>query len=765
MEISQKIIRDPVASLRDAIARRPVFSTAFAGEEPPLRAELFSREQMARHGQVLAASHHLSPSRGSDRLLARLAQNETLLAAVRALLTEAVNGDRRVTPAGEWLLDNFYLIEEQIRTARRHLPARYSRELPRLADGPSAGVPRVYDIALETIAHGDGHLDTDGLGDFVSAYQAVTPLTIGELWAIPIMLRLALIENLRRVAARIGADRVDRNHADYWADQMTAIAEKDPKSLILSIADMARSEPPMVGSFVAEFARRLQGKSLALALPLTWIEQRLSEDGLTIEQLVQSENQHQAADQVSIKNSIGSLRFLGAADWRDFVEARSGVERTLRDDPAGVYARMDFATRDQYRHVVEATARRSSRTEGDVARLAIDLARERAATDGPDARTTHVGYFLVDKGLSQLERAARTRFSAAETVRRACLRHPLALYLGSIVALTVLPTAFLLAGARGEGMDGWLLGLLGILLLLCASQVAVALVNTLVSRLATPRALPKMDLSEGILPAGQTLVVVPTLITSAQTVEHLVEALEVRFLGNRDTHVVFGLLTDLADASQETLPEDEALVGLAEQRINDLNVKYGRSFFLFHRPRRWNPEERVWMGYERKRGKLADLNALLRGRSNGSFSRVVGDTGILQHVNVRHHARRRHAVAARRGPAACRRDDAPAQPGAVRRDQAARDGRATASCSRAWPSASPARAGPDTRGCGRASPASIPIPASCRTSTRTCSAKARSSARGSTMSTRSTWQWEGASRRTGSSATTCSKDATRAQGC
>ncbi len=632
MEISQKIIRDPVASLRDAIARRPVFSTAFAGEEPPLRAELFSREQMARHGQVLAASHHLSPSRGSDRLLTRLAQNETLLAAVRALLTEAVNGDRRVTPAGEWLLDNFYLIEEQIRTARRHLPARYSRELPRLADGPSAGVPRVYDIALETIAHGDGHLDTDGLGDFVSAYQLVTPLTIGELWAIPIMLRLALIENLRRVAARIGADRVDRNHADYWADQMTAIAEKDPKSLILSIADMARSEPPMVGSFVAEFARRLQGKSLALALPLTWIEQRLSEDGLTIEQLVQSENQHQAADQVSIKNSIGSLRFLGSADWRDFVEARSGVERTLRDDPAGVYARMDFATRDQYRHVVEATARRSSRTEGDVARLAIDLARERAATDGPDARTTHVGYFLVDKGLSQLERTVRTRSSAAETVRRACLRHPLALYLGSIVALTVLPMAFLLAGARGVGTDGWLLGLLGILLLLCASQVAVALVNTLVSRVATPRALPKIDLSEGILPAGRTLVVVPTLITSAQTVEHLVEALEVRFLGNRDTHVAFGLLTDLADAPQETLPEDEALVGLAEQRINDLNVKYGHSFFLFHRPRRWNPEERVWMGYERKRGKLADLNALLRGRSNGSFSRVVGDTGVLQHV-------------------------------------------------------------------------------------------------------------------------------------
>jgi cyclic beta-1,2-glucan synthetase len=420
--------------VRDPTIRRPDFPSIFAGEEPPLRAELFSREQMAQHGQVLAASHRLSTLRGSDELLTRLAQNESLLVAVQALLTEAVNDDRRVTPAAEWLLDNFYLIEEQIRTARRHLPARYSRELPRLAVGPSAGLPRVYDIALETISHGDGRLDFDGLGGFVSAYQAVTPLTTGELWAIPIMLRLALLENLRRVAARIGADRADRNRADYWADQMTAIAAKDPKSLILSIADMARSEPPMVGSFVAEFARRLQGKSPALALPLTWIEQRLSEDGLTIEQLVQSENQHQAADQVSISNSISSLRFLGAANWRDFVEAKSGVEQTLRQDPAGAYALMDFATRDHYRHVVETTARRSGRTECEVARIAIHLARETAGAAGPDDRATHVGFYLAGPGLPQLERAARASFSIAETARRACLRHPLTLYLGSIVA-------------------------------------------------------------------------------------------------------------------------------------------------------------------------------------------------------------------------------------------------------------------------------------------------------------------------------------------
>src|SRR5512134_2294791 len=215
----------------------------FAGDEPPLRSELFSSEQMKQHGKTLAGSHNLGPKGVKDRLLARLAENEDVLMRACNLLTTEVKANRRITPAGEWLLDNFYLIEDQIRTARRHLPKRYSRELPRLASGPSAGLPRVYDLALETISHGDGRVDPEGLSSFIAAYQTVTPLKLGELWAIPIMLRIALIENLRRVAVRIATDRIDRNLADYWADQMVEIAEQDPKNLILVIADMARSNP------------------------------------------------------------------------------------------------------------------------------------------------------------------------------------------------------------------------------------------------------------------------------------------------------------------------------------------------------------------------------------------------------------------------------------------------------------------------------------------------------------------------------------------
>ena len=367
----------------------------------------------------------------------RLDENETVLVQTYELVTAAVVAKRRIAPASEWLLDNFYLIEEQIRTARRHLPKAYSRELPRLLNGPRAGYPRSYDIVLELIAHVDGRVDAAGLRSFVAAYQTVAPLSLGELWAIPIMLRLALIENLRRIAVRIAADKRDRNNANHWADRLTKVAEEDPRSLILVLADMARSQPPTSSAFIAELARRLQGQGPALAFPLTWVEQRLSEEGQTIERLVQAEGQRQAADQVSIGNSIGSLRILGATDWREFVEAMSLVDQVLRKDPAGIYAAMDFATRDLYRHAVEEVARRSPLSQTEVAECAVAL-RRRGRRRGLGRRrpgASHVGFYLIGKGRPQFERAAQYRQSLGAWIREVGRRFPLGLYLGAILAL------------------------------------------------------------------------------------------------------------------------------------------------------------------------------------------------------------------------------------------------------------------------------------------------------------------------------------------
>jgi cyclic beta-1,2-glucan synthetase len=609
-------------------------------EEPPLRAELFSALQMEQHGRILANAHKLGARHGRDRLLPRLDDNENVMIDACYQLTEAIKAGRQVTPAAEWLLDNFYLIEEQIHIARRHLPKNYSKELPRLLRGSSADRPRVYDIALETISHGDGRVDPESLSRFVAAYQQVTTLTLGELWAIPIMLRLALIENLRRVAARLAIARFNRNQADSWADNMTETAERDPSNLILLVADMARSDPPMDSSFVAELVRRLQGQGPALTLPLTWLSQRLAQSGQTIEHLVQFENQQQAADQVSISNSIGSLRFLSAMDWREFVETMSAVEHTLRKDPADIYARMDFATRDHYRHVVEKIAKHSRLSEVDVADHAIRLAGASADRIGAAAedRSAHVGYYLVGNGLPELERAAAFRLPLREALQRTGSGAPLRVYLGSILLLTMAATGVIVAEAWADGADKWLLGVLALIALIATSQLALSMVNWFATLIAIPRPLPRMDFSDGIPRESRTLVVVPTMLFTKQNIDSLTEALEVRFLANRDDHLRFCLLTDFGDAKTETLPADAFLLARANKSIDELNRKYcrpdsdGDNFLLLHRPRRWNAQEKTWMGYERKRGKLGDLNAFLRGGAADAFSLIAGNTDGLTNV-------------------------------------------------------------------------------------------------------------------------------------
>ena len=600
--------------------------------EPPLRAELFSVEQLARHARALAAIHQVVTQHSSNRLLARLDENEQSLRAYNRA-TLAVSPSRRITPAAEWLLDNFYLIEEQIQMARRHLPRGYSRELPRLLNGPSAGLPRVYDIVLELIAHVDAQIDAGPLSAFIAAYQTVGSLKLGELWAIPIMLRLGLIENLRRVTTRLTVAREDRDLADLWVDRLQDMAEKNPSHLVIVVADMAKSDLPISSSFVAEFCQRLSRQSPVLHLARSWLEQRLVEQGLSIEQLVRLESQNQAADQVSVSHSIASLRFLSAMDWKEFVETLSLVEETLRSDPGDVYSGMDFSTRDRYRHSVEAISRHSQISEAEVAQKAVQLAADGARQKGREDRTAHVGFYLIDKGQSMLGRMANVRWQWRTIIERSIHRFPLTFYAGGIGVLTLLATFWFMWQAQALEVQGWKLIFFTLVFLLCGSQLAVALMNWLSTLLVKPRLLPRLDYSSGIASDCRTMVVVPTMLTSLAGVDRLIETLEIHHLSNRDPHLHFALLTDFRDAPEEILPGDQVLLQRARAGVEMLNRRYlsdGQDlFFLFHRPRRWNAGEGLWMGYERKRGKLAEFNALLRGGSRECFSEIVGETAIL----------------------------------------------------------------------------------------------------------------------------------------
>ncbi|MGB3211476.1 MAG: glucoamylase family protein [Desulforhopalus sp.] len=599
-----------------------------------LRSELFSIEQLKRHAVKLAEKHKIERHSGPDKLLPQLADNARVLrTAYKVVTTAAAAPGHRIIPAEIWLLDNFYLVEQQISLAHRHLPRKYSRQLPLLADGLSAGYPRVYDLALELISHMDGRVDRDNTTHFISNYQTVQPLMLGELWAFPIMLQLALLENLRRVGLVITQRHEELNAAISWAERMLSTAEREPKRLIRLLAEFADADVALTAPFVEEFYARIQAQESAMAFVQTWIEQKLLEQGSTATQLSEAASRMAAANQISIANSIGSLRFIGTMDWANYVESLSAVEHILREDPSGIHGSQDFATRDRYRHAIEDIAKNSSRSESSVARQAIVFAQEAAGKLDINDRTAHVGYYLVDHGRQTLEQAVDCRFSLKLWANRAGSSLRLSVYLGSIFFLTVLATLLFLSASGGFMAGDWRYWFFAVTGAISLSALSASLVNYLVMLVLKPRALQRLDFSEGIPSLYRTMVVVPTLLNRRQDIDDLLEALEIRYLGNRDPQLFFALLTDFHDAAECTLPGEDELLVYARAAVQVLNEAYSddRSciFYLFHRPRLWNPHERVWMGYERKRGKLEQFNSLLRGGPREVFSDIVGDQSIL----------------------------------------------------------------------------------------------------------------------------------------
>ena len=630
----------PISALKSILPSRLLGLEAPRPREPesPLRLVLFTRAQLESHARRLGAGHGVEVGPGTERLLHRLKYNEGIIHESYQVVAEAGREGRQAAPAAEWLLDNYYLIRDQIEIARDHLPPGFSRELPRLRAGPLEGYPHVYALAFELVSHTDGRVDLDNLWHFVRAYQTVQPLRLGELWAVPIMLRLALIENLQRVADRTASRRLQRDRALVWVRRFLEVVHQQPKSLITELADFVRETPSMSQAFIAELATNLQGQHPALVLVINWIEQDLAERGQTIEQILQTESHDQAADRVSIGNSITSLRTLTAIDWPEFVESLSVTEAELRRDPLVVYPRMDFRTRDRYRHVVEHLTRWSPKSEPEVAATAVHLAAQQMRQHGADRRESHVGWFLIDRGLPDLQRAIGYRPPIARRVAPWFERHAAAMAVlggGGLVAALAIPLLWLQAPGLIDYGWGWLI-LVGAGVLVFASQAAVSVASWLVTILVPPRSLPRLDFSKGIPDEHRTAVVIPTMLTSPEAVDDLIEGQEIRYLSNRDPNLVFVLLSDFPDAPKQVMPTDEALLGRAAEGLRRLNAKYAESdrtiFFLLHRPRLWNPVEGAWMGYERKRGKLLEFTRFLRGGATGELSVLVGDPAQVRSV-------------------------------------------------------------------------------------------------------------------------------------
>ena len=598
-------------------------------DSSPLHGELLGVERLEERARALAAGFTLArnPRRGPPHLLRRLSEHTRVLRDAYRILAGDVRRGELIPPAAEWLLDNFHLVEGEMREIRHHLPSRYYRELPKLATRELSGTPRVYAMAVDLLRYSDARLDPHRLNRFIHAYQTVAPLSIGELWAWPSLLKLALIEHLRRLSEELIESRAGRREAD----RHFAVFESR------GVGGRLPPFPPILHvAFVDQLLQRMREYGAGAAGLRLQLEEWLRAAGTTVEDAVRVEHQRQAMNHLSMGNSITSLRLCATLDWKEYVEAVSLIEHILQRDPRGVYGRMEFKSRDRYRHAVEALADPTGEAQVRVALRAIESARQAAEKLGADSRPAHVGYHLIGPGRRELETDVAHHPPWSQRLHRLLLEHATPLYLGSITVLTTLGMVSAITAARAaqapQGMWVWV----GLLALVPASELAVAFMHRIAHRLVPPLPLPRIDLSGGVPAHARTMVIVPTLISSVEGVRALIEHLEVHSLGNADPHIHFALLTDFPDAATESLPGEDQVLAAAVSGIEALNERYAPGaadrFYLFHRERRWNRSEGVWMGWERKRGKIEEFNRLLGGAADTSFTVRVGAPEALPHI-------------------------------------------------------------------------------------------------------------------------------------
>ncbi len=588
----------------------------------PVRAETFGIERLEAHGRSLAATQAITKLTGRyDPLGKRLAENAIQLLECYKVIAKAVDQGSYITPAAEWLIDNFHLVERQIREVQLHLPPTFYRKLPKLANGPFSGYPRIFGVAWGYVAHTDSSFKTAGFTRYLNAYQGVQPLTIGELWASSLTLRIVLIENLRRLAERMLAKRRAEREADRIADRLLGLHGQPGEPSSTALAEVGAG--PLPEAFAVQLLHRLRDQDPSVMPALAWLDARLQGQGLNPETMVQDMHRTEGAANVTVRNIITSMRLIADVNWNDMFESVSLVDKILADGTA--FASMDFATRNLYRGAIEELSARCTSSELDVARHALAAARR----SPDDPRKSDPGYHLLAGGRREFE--ITLGFRPPLHARLARLGRALGIGgYATVVAFTtvlLLTLALLAMAATGLGW-AWLL-VLAALGAIPALDLAVSLVNRAVTTGFGARLLPGLELLDGVPSGLRTMVVVPTLLTSSSAIAELVERLEVHYLASAAGCVHFALLTDWTDAPGEHAADDETLLATAAAGIAELNRRVGPGpdgdrFFLLHRRRVWNAGEACWMGWERKRGKLHELNRLLRGARDTTFIAPAG---------------------------------------------------------------------------------------------------------------------------------------------
>ncbi|WMJ80575.1 glucoamylase family protein [Clostridium sp. MB40-C1] len=538
-----------------------------------------------------------------------------------------------VPPAAEWLLDNLYLIEKEYKHIKYNMPNKYYKHLPVISKGMMKGYPRIYHIAVELVSHTDGRIDEDTVERFIKAYQSNTILSSGELWALPIMLRIALIQNIGNITQNIVFSQEEKRRADHISNRLIdALGENRIEE---EMENLVKEDVKFTVHFTERLLKILRDNGIDTQSVYEWIDGKLEIEETDTEKVINLEHQKQAKFQFSIGNSINSIREIEALNWRESFEKLSIVENILRKDPSQIYHKMDFESRDYYRHMIEILAKKIKKPESFIAKKAIECAEEAEKIEGEEYRK-HVGYYIFDDGLECLKKKAEFHRKGMNTSKENIKKHAVSYYIGTIVFFTIIIMAIFISLSYFNDSDRqlWRYIIAAIVLLIPCSEITMSILNWSINHLSDPDFIPKLELTNGIGDKNRTIVVIPTIINNSKKAKELVENMEVYFLANSDENLYFALLSDFKDGKSKEEEGDKEIVETALREIKKLNKKYAQNrediFYFFSRYRQYNEKEGIWLGWERKRGKLMEFNKLIRGDKNTSYDVISSDIKELK---------------------------------------------------------------------------------------------------------------------------------------
>lgn len=595
-----------------------------------------NKEELERHA-VQLSQYYSDAGKKSNcrrRLMKSLDKSYVQVLETYKYIDQQVKNNKEVVPAAEWMLDNLYLIEKEYKDIMHNMPASYYKDLPIIKKGIMRGYPRAYQLAVELISHTDGRIDESTVEIFINAYQRNTILLMGELWAFPIMLRIALIQNISQISERIIFSEEEKIKGDTFATRL--IDAFNEGSLRDELNRLEASNISFNSHFTESFIKVLRANGIDNSDIYNWLDKKLEIQETTTERLITSEHQKQANFQISMGNSITSIREIGALNWRDTFEKLSFVENILIKDPSGIYSCMDFESKDYYRHKIEKISKNSSAAEAYIAKKSVECAEK---AEGNEDYLRHVGYYIIDNGFPTLKGLIRYKEKGTGTIKKFIRKKKVGFYIGTIISATVLLCLIVIALGELEAqvyMTLWQYIVAFLAILIPCSEIVVSIFNWSINRITTPRFVPKIEFKGGIPEDCKTVIVIPTLLNNTNMVQELIKEMEVYYLANQERNLYFALLGDFKDSTTEHEENDSSINEAALTAIKELNQRYARSgkdiFYFFNRFRQYNEKEGLWLGYERKRGKLMEFNALLRGDTTTSYNVMSGDISALQKV-------------------------------------------------------------------------------------------------------------------------------------